>query len=203
MHAKGYGNLPESLPYSDWEQELMRGFPEGSFPSRLWGPQDEGGPLWTHFSNREGYGSQVCICVRSLLFLRLNWQIHIMQGSPLLARYPHLLRPHPFPSVCSLAHVTFKIALNEHDFRQRSHHFAILPITPSLSCPDLTHSLILFTWPLLSLQTMCGIPGELTSWIRKPASYSGKRTEITFGVLSLLLTSWRPVILSASLSFHV
>ena len=183
-----------------WEASLR-----GSFPSRLWGPQGQGPrfPLWTHFSNIEGYGSQVCVCVRSPLFLRFNWQIHIMQGSPLLARYPNLLPPHPFPSVCFLAHVTFKIALNEHVFRQRSHHFAILPITPLLSCPDLTHSLILFTWPLLSLHTMYGIPGEHTSWIRKPASYSGKRTEITFGVLSLLLTWWRPVILSASLSFHI
>ena len=186
IYQKVYFALTESSSW--WEASLRE-----SFPGRLWGPQCPGPcfPLWTHFSIVEGYGSQVSICVSALLCLQFNWQIRTTQGSLLGARHPSLLPPLPSPSVCFLAHVTFKIALNGHVFRQKSppntHHFAELHVIPLLTYSDLTHS-ILLPWPLLSLQTMYGIPGKHTSWNRKPMSYSRKGTELAFGVF--WICSW-------------
>lgn len=153
----------------------------------------------------------VHLCVGALLLLSYTLTNTYNAGITITSPTSRFTTSLPVPKCELFAHVSLKIVLNWCAFGQRSPSVTtVLPLFSSLpvtSCPDLTHSLILLTWPLWNLQTMYGWPEKHTSWIGKPAAWFWKENWTSLWSpesavdLSLLLTwvCYWPVILSTSL----
>lgn len=198
---RSLGKLPERLPSSVWEQEWMRGFTADREALKT----EDHASLCGRISQswRDVVCSRAPVCRASVLTHALTsvFTAGVATSSPASKCTAFPTCPQMFGFF--LVHVTSKIILTWHGFRQSPTHMpATLPSSPVvLPWP---HALTGHTyWPLLSLQTGTEYQGESPSWVWKPVSHSAKRTELPCEVLSLLLTWWRPVPLCAALTLAV